>query len=445
MMRIGRLNGKGKRAGFTLIELAIVLAVTSLLTAGLWRMMSSGSTQLRDQAAADQHKELIKAVKGYLASSNGSSVLTKAAANSSFSLALNGAVDPTVAGATAAEFGALVGFLPTAFVANPNTPNSYNQTYQVKVLKDNQPFSTPPNSYSFMIKTTGGDTIPDTSGGRISSMIGGDGGFVYGANVCGGVGMACGAYGSWSVNPLTTYALATAAGQVASRTFVGMNASLNAPWLARQNVDGDADMGGIGDYNTVQTEISLGGHTFFGLGDGTNTGGTIENLRMISLYKTGASGLLTGTGDPALEITEECTPTSPNDPTCSDAVSITGGVNIVGYLKASTLYAGTFIYDTSDSRKKHDIAPIKNALDKFNQLNGYSFVMNGGKETKYGVIAQEVEKVFPEVVSTDDAGYKSVDYMGLIGPLVAAVKELKQENDALKADVALLKKKAGRK
>jgi len=41
-----------------------------------------------------------------------------------------------------------------------------------------------------------------------------------------------------------------------------------------------------------------------------------------------------------------------------------------------------------------------------------------------GVIAQELEKVFPELVSTDEQGRKKVDYIGLIGPLIEAVKEL---------------------
>ena len=41
-----------------------------------------------------------------------------------------------------------------------------------------------------------------------------------------------------------------------------------------------------------------------------------------------------------------------------------------------------------------------------------------------GVIAQELERVFPELVSTDEQGRKKVDYIGLIGPLIEAVKEL---------------------
>ena len=41
-----------------------------------------------------------------------------------------------------------------------------------------------------------------------------------------------------------------------------------------------------------------------------------------------------------------------------------------------------------------------------------------------GVIAQEVEEVFPELVVTDPRGYKRVNYIGLIAPLIEAVKEL---------------------
>ena len=41
-----------------------------------------------------------------------------------------------------------------------------------------------------------------------------------------------------------------------------------------------------------------------------------------------------------------------------------------------------------------------------------------------GVIAQEVEAVFPELVTTDEQGHKKVDYQGLVGPVIEAIKEL---------------------
>lgn len=50
-----------------------------------------------------------------------------------------------------------------------------------------------------------------------------------------------------------------------------------------------------------------------------------------------------------------------------------------------------------------------------------------------GVIAQEVEAVFPELVSTGPDGYKRVAYTGLIAPLIEAVKELDERVRALEA------------
>ena len=48
-----------------------------------------------------------------------------------------------------------------------------------------------------------------------------------------------------------------------------------------------------------------------------------------------------------------------------------------------------------------------------------------------GVIAQEVEQVFPELVQTDERGYKLVNYAGLIAPLIEATKELDARVQAL--------------
>ena len=58
-----------------------------------------------------------------------------------------------------------------------------------------------------------------------------------------------------------------------------------------------------------------------------------------------------------------------------------------------------------------------------------------------GVIAQEVEKVFPELVTTDDQGRKKVEYEGLIAPLIEAVKELDERVRSLEAEVAAFRDK----
>jgi hypothetical protein len=58
-----------------------------------------------------------------------------------------------------------------------------------------------------------------------------------------------------------------------------------------------------------------------------------------------------------------------------------------------------------------------------------------------GVIAQEVEQVFPELVMTDAEGRKRVDYLGLVAPLIEAVKELDERLQALEARVDKLSRK----
>nr|VFK25076.1 MAG: Chaperone of endosialidase [Candidatus Kentron sp. LFY] len=79
----------------------------------------------------------------------------------------------------------------------------------------------------------------------------------------------------------------------------------------------------------------------------------------------------------------------------------------------------------SDSRLKKDIQPLENPLHKITQLRGVSFNWKDeekGTDREIGVIAQEVEKEYPELVSTDNEGYKSVAYGKLAAVLIEAIK-----------------------
>ena len=89
---------------------------------------------------------------------------------------------------------------------------------------------------------------------------------------------------------------------------------------------------------------------------------------------------------------------------------------------------------SSDIRLKKNIANIENALNKTTALRGVYFDWKDDKDNnrKLGLIAQEVEKVIPEVVSEDRHGYKSMDYSKLTGMLIEAIKELKTEINELK-------------
>jgi len=96
-------------------------------------------------------------------------------------------------------------------------------------------------------------------------------------------------------------------------------------------------------------------------------------------------------------------------------------LDVVGDVKAS---GDVLMF--SDERMKTNIEPIPNALEKVLQLSGVTFnkLDHHDDRRHTGVIAQEVEKVLPEVVYTDKDGMKSVAYGNVIGLLIEAIKEL---------------------
>tara|TARA_R110000822_G_scaffold145919_1_gene284840 strand:- start:1764 stop:2384 length:621 start_codon:yes stop_codon:yes gene_type:complete len=91
---------------------------------------------------------------------------------------------------------------------------------------------------------------------------------------------------------------------------------------------------------------------------------------------------------------------------------------------------------SSDKRLKDNIKPIEGALDKVSKLGGYEFDWNNKQDVyqghDIGVIAQEVEAVFPELVTTRDSGFKAVKYEKLVSVLIEAIKELRAEVETLK-------------
>ncbi|WP_233794261.1 tail fiber domain-containing protein [Dyadobacter sp. CY343] len=110
----------------------------------------------------------------------------------------------------------------------------------------------------------------------------------------------------------------------------------------------------------------------------------------------------------------------------------------------SAWLAGT-LTQNSDIRLKEYLKPLNGSLGKLYDLKGYHYQWKDktrSQALQTGLIAQEVETVFPELVETDKEGYKSVNYIGLIPHLLEAVKELKQENSRLSDENAKLTSKA---
>jgi hypothetical protein len=97
---------------------------------------------------------------------------------------------------------------------------------------------------------------------------------------------------------------------------------------------------------------------------------------------------------------------------------------------------------TSDGRLKKAIQPIQNVLDKIVSLKGVTYQWKDpkmGENTEVGLIAQDVEDIFPEVVANDKEGNKSIAYGKMVAPLIEAIKEQQQQIEALRKEVLLLK------
>ena len=101
------------------------------------------------------------------------------------------------------------------------------------------------------------------------------------------------------------------------------------------------------------------------------------------------------------------------------------------HVTGNILASGT-ITPSSDIAFKKDVKPLKNVLDKVTQLIGINFTYKNNNEKSMGLIAQDVEKFFPELIRGEE-GSKSLNYMGLTGALVEAIKELSAKVAALEA------------
>jgi hypothetical protein len=87
----------------------------------------------------------------------------------------------------------------------------------------------------------------------------------------------------------------------------------------------------------------------------------------------------------------------------------------------------------SDRRLKQALSPIGNALQKLGQLKGYTYYWQAGpsNQQQLGVVAQEVNKAFPQAVTQGEEGYYSVEYDALLAPMVQAVNQLNTRQQRL--------------
>ena len=187
-------------------------------------------------------------------------------------------------------------------------------------------------------------------------------------------------------------------------------------------------------------------------GDGSNLLGITSGI----FQKTGSIYSTLNT----LQVTGSLTVSGSTDP----IFIVKGGVEVDGNIRASnsttitgSLYvSGSYggsagaisasgdivAYNSSDERLKDNIKVIKGSLDKIGEIRGVEFDWNDkspgwARERGHdvGVIAQEVQKIIPEIVIERKNGYLGVDYKRIVPLLIESIKELKKEVEDLKKKV----------
>jgi hypothetical protein len=138
-----------------------------------------------------------------------------------------------------------------------------------------------------------------------------------------------------------------------------------------------------------------------------------------------------------------------------NSIIVDDGTNVgVGIAPAGTFklqvngkVGSTGINETSDLRYKKNIFTIENPVQKVLALRGVNYFWrtdefkekNFDSTAQIGLIAQEVEKIIPQVVATDANGFKSVEYSKLVALLIEAIKEQQKKIEALSAENQTLK------
>jgi hypothetical protein len=218
-----------------------------------------------------------------------------------------------------------------------------------------------------------------------------------------------------------------------ARTIGGVSfngaANINLPGVNTAGTQ--ATSGNAGSATVLQTARTIGGVSFNGSANinlpGVNTGGNQDT--------SGTSAIST-----AATVTTSSAASAFKVPFANTTASTTGNYGLLQDSTATFTYnpstnvleAGTF-NTTSDISLKENICTFENAMDVVAGLRGVRFTWKKNGIKTVGLIAQEVEKVLPELIGTNaDTGLKSVSYANMVAVLIEAVKELKAEIEELK-------------
>lgn len=185
--------------------------------------------------------------------------------------------------------------------------------------------------------------------------------------------------------------------------------------ITNANLSGSAGITNSNLANSTISGVSLGSNLFsLSFGSGIVASGSYNGSTAITISAVSSGGTWTNTAN---ELVRR---------------DINGDFT-AGSITCSYLTASFDINSNSDESLKTNIKQLDNSLQKVNELRGVTFEWKETGKSSIGVIAQDVERVLPELVKQGDV--KSVNYNGLIAVLIEAIKDLSNEVEELKKKV----------
>lgn len=236
---------------------------------------------------------------------------------------------------------------------------------------------------------------------------------------------------------LTTSAkgnLVAAINEIASES--SSNVTITAGNISNVSISGTVITNSTWNGNTITVAYGGTGNTTF------TSGALLKGNGTGAIQNASAADIVGQIGSTAVQVASSITVT---DDTSTNAtryivfVNNTSGTvteNVssskLTFNPSTGLLTSTDYNSTSDITLKEDITPIANPLDTISQLNGFKFTWKDSGEKGYGLSAQDVEKIIPEIVRTRTDGYKGINYLNIIALLIESVKDLKQQVQDLK-------------
>jgi len=230
-----------------------------------------------------------------------------------------------------------------------------------------------------------------------------------------------------------------------NNTFIGKNSGYTNNGSYNTYIGcGTGESRPTGNYNTIiganagsSVYVETNNNTYLGYGAGNANMG---NGNVFLGYSAGSNYLNNSRSD-RLYIANSDTETPlihgwfPNKYLAlnADTVKVLSLVSGFGNPVYRNPVTGHLVASSSDIRLKENIKPIEEGLDKVMKMRGVNYTWKSDEkhQKKIGLIAQEVEKVLPELVFTNEAdGYKGINYGEITAVLIEALKELKKEADS---------------